>query len=418
MLVFSDLMSNNDLADFRLELARRAALTVTLHDWDRYILGETASLGARELPAGEVARSEERRWRAGRFQAVQLAIADAIFSKVRKYKSAVCNDVRPFAAAFGMEPLATFARRDWRDVFRRTYDREPGEVTSPHHLSNEGRCATIVAASLAMLLEGLDSPATVRARAEQLGGNASMRRVLGSAPGMGPALQAYTLMNLGVLTLKADRHVIRVVAPFLGLAGGASPDIYEAALVRVQGELGMSPFLVDQIVWYTEAAIDESGAPAQGSAPAPAPSPAPGADSLELPHRSAATAPIANSPVVGRRLIGTTIDVQPNAAIPRLELRFDKADADAFPADNKAPICLKLNGVWWDGTIGRTAANPPYVHSNVAAGGSTRSVTELLISFGVAERAELEFLCHEVGELELLRVVRPGTWRDGGIRGN
>lgn len=415
-------MPHLDLPGLRRELARRAALTVTLHDWDPYILGETAALRARELPAGDVARNEERRWRAGRFPSVQLAIADAIFSKVRKYDAAVRSDVRPFAAAFGREPLATFARRDWREVFRGTYGREADAATTPHHLSNEGRCATIVAAAAAMLAQGVDSPAAARARAEQPGGDAGMRRALGSAPGMGPALQAYTLMNLGVLTLKADRHVIRVVAPFLGLPDGASPDAYESALVRAQGELGMSPFVVDQIVWYTEAASDGAAATAPTDAPsrtAAATQPVTAAMAPPAaPPRAASPAHAATGAVAGRRLLGTTIDIQPNAAEPRLELRFAKADADAFPADNKAPIRLRLNGTWWDGTIGRTATNPPYVHSNVTAGGSKRSVTELLRSLGVAERAELEFLCHGVGALELLRVVTPGAWRDGGNRGN
>jgi hypothetical protein len=415
-------MTHLDLPGLRRELARRAALTVTLHDWDPYILGESASLRARELPAGAVARSEERRWRAGRFPSVQLAIADAIFSKVRKYDAAVRSDVRPFAAAFGREPLATFARRDWREVFRATYGRDPDAATAPHHLSNEGRCATIVAAAAAMLASGVDSPAAARAMAEQPGGDAGMRRALGSAPGMGPALQAYTLMNLGVLTLKADRHVIRVVAPFLALPDGASPDAYEAALVRAQGELGISPFVVDQIVWYTEAASDDADGAAPTEKPLRATAPTPPVATPGVPpaaaQRTTARAPAHDAAVSGRRLIGTTIDIQPNAADPRLELRFAKADTDAFPADNKAPIRLRLNGTWWDGTIGRTATNPPYVHSNVTAGGSKRSVTELLRSLGVAERAELEFLCHGVGALELLRVVKPGAWRDGGNRGN
>ena len=58
---------------------------------------------------------------------------------------------------------------------------------------------------------------------------------------------------------------------------------------------------------------------------------------------------MATGAVAGRRILGTTIDIQPKAADPRLELRFAKTDADALPADNKAPIRLKLNG--WLGFV-------------------------------------------------------------------
>ncbi|MEQ1736465.1 MAG: hypothetical protein ABL886_08680 [Rhodoglobus sp.] len=417
-------MQSYDLSGLRRELERRASMSVDLHDWDHYILGETATLGSRTMTAGAAARHEEQRWRVGRFPSVQLAIADAIFSKVRKYEAAVRNDVRPFAAAFGCEPLTAFAQRDWRGVYRATYHREPDSTTEPHHLSNEGRCATIVEASSAMLADGVDTPAAARARAGLSGGDARMRRALSSACGMGPALQAYTLMNLGLLTLKADRHVIRVVAPYLGLPASASPAAYEAALVAAQADLGMSPFLVDQIVWYTEASSDGEAyemaeAALEGAeVPAASPQPRPTTPLVINSPRPTAPAPAGRGAAAGRRLIGTTIDIQPNGVEPRLELRFSSSDADVFPAANRSPIRLKIGETWWDGTIGRTAGNPPYVHSNLNAGDTKRSVTDLLRNAGVAERAESEFQCVDLGVLEMLRVVRPGAWRDGPNRGN
>jgi hypothetical protein len=59
-------------------------------------------------------------------------------------------------------------------------------------------------------------------------------------------------MNLGCLTVKADVHVIRFLAPYLGISPSAPPDLYERKLTTAAPRLGFDTFTIDQIVWYTE----------------------------------------------------------------------------------------------------------------------------------------------------------------------
>jgi hypothetical protein len=242
------------LQDLRREFERRADLLVRFHHWDPYILGEDHELRSEVLRAGEVARREFERWRCSRFPSIQLAVADAVFSKRRGYMVAVRTGVRPFAREFGRMPLVDFLAVPWVEVFMRTFGEPPADALGKHgHLSSEGRVKTIVRG--ASVLHGLGLTSTEQARAE-LGtprGEARVRDALGDVWGLGPALQANILMNLGRLTVKADVHVIRVLAPYLGLEPNASPSTYERALTTAAPQIGMDPFVIDQIVWYTSA---------------------------------------------------------------------------------------------------------------------------------------------------------------------
>ena len=61
-------------------------------------------------------------------------------------------------------------------------------------------------------------------------------------------------MNVGVLTVKPDVHVRRFLAPYLGLSEEAKDEEFERALSESCDAIGMEPFEVDQIIWYTKAA--------------------------------------------------------------------------------------------------------------------------------------------------------------------
>ena len=96
------------------------------------------------------------------------------------------------------------------------------------------------------------------------------------------------------------------------------------------------------------------------------------------------------SPGPGRLLVAKVLDIQPNKDVPVLELRFAKDDADLLPSSNKGVITLKIGDVRWQGTIGITGTNPPYVHSNLRGSGTERSMTELLRGLGVKEKGTIE----------------------------
>lgn len=124
-----------------------------------------------------------------------------------------------------------------------------------------------------------------------------------------------------------------------------------------------------------------------------------------------------DEPVAGRKLVGTVVDIQPNKDRPTLELRFSREDAECLPSQNKARIDLTLDGVQWQGTLGITASNPPYVHTNLQSKGASRSMTELLRALGVKERGRLEFECLGRGSLRLVSVLDKGRWREGNETG-
>jgi hypothetical protein len=402
------------MESLREELGRRAQLEVEFTDWDAFILGKTSELAVTRLPAGEVARLEYDRWRLGRFPSIQLAVADALFSKTRKYQVVVRTCVRSFAEAFGQMPLAQFVVQPWRDVYRGVFGHVPEDVSdrSYHHLSDEARVQSTLAGSRAFESCGIGTPREFAARLAAPGGEAYLRRILSSVTGIGPALQSYALMNLGLLTLKADRHVIRVAAPYLGLSPDASPKEYESRLAALTPALGLSSFEIDQILWYTEAAI-----PRQDS----------GSEVVQHSREEAAAATIpvmaegkdvgVEGPISGRKVVGSVVDIQPSKDQPTLELRFSKDDADCFPAQNKSRIDLTINGVHWTGTIGITGKNPPYVHTNLESRGSVRSMTDILKALGVKEKGQLEFECARRGALRLTSVVDKGEWRPGNESG-
>lgn len=244
----------------RRELLKRSAIMVPFTDWGAFILGHTRDTPVSMMPAGDVARRELERWRNGRFPTIQLAVADSVFSKTRKYEVVVRTCIRPFAAAYGSMPLELFCGMKWQQIYRTVFGSEPGQGSGKQsHLSDESRVRSVLEASQAFLDSGILTPSRVREISSEAGGESSIRRILGSARGIGPALQAYALMNLGILTLKADRHIIRVVAPHLGLAAHAPPSEYERRLRSLETELGFTAFEVDQILWHTESSRVVSG---------------------------------------------------------------------------------------------------------------------------------------------------------------
>jgi hypothetical protein len=404
-----------DIEGLRREIERRAATTVPFTDWDAFILGTSQNLTQTLMQAGAIATREAARWRLGRFQSIHLAIADAVFSKVRDYAVAVRDGVRPFAAAFAEIPLRQFAALEWPMVFERVFLHQPAPEfgPQPHHLSNEGRILTTVAGSRALLQLGFETAAQVREALTTAGGEDRIRRALGAVPGLGPALQAYTLMNLGRMTLKADRHVIRVVAPYLDLSPEASPADFEQCLGQVAPQLGRSFFEIDQILWYSEADGRRTGA----SKPAGLPTPV----SARPPNpvaRPAFPLPVhVPSRLPAGLLVAKVLDIQPNRDVPVLELRFAKEDAGLLPSRNRGAITVKIGNVRWQGTVGITGTNPPYVHANLRGGGTERSMTDLLRGLGVKEKGMLELRYVQPGEFELTRVLNPGQWRPGNDRG-
>ena len=116
-------------------------------------------------------------------------------------------------------------------------------------------------------------------------------------------------------------------------------------------------------------------------------------------------------------MCSSDLDIQPKKPKPTLELRFEKSDSHLLPRVNKAPVTLMLDGIRWSGTIGITASNPPYLHTNLFANTIKRSMTDLLKSLGVIERGQLEFEIITPGELRFVRVIERGQWREGNDRG-
>jgi hypothetical protein len=236
-------------------LRQLATVRVRWTNWDDFIEGRLTSLTGDVLTAREVAARELRRWQGGRFKALHVAIADAVFSKQKKYRTAVTTHIRPFAAAWGSFAFDAFCRHEWATVFEGTFGRAPREPLAPthNHLSSEGRVRTILSACRKMLGLGLLSAEQASARAQDELGRARMEAELFATSGLGEALTANILMNLGHLRPKLDTHVRAVVSESCGIPKDASAAEMLHRLEAAGAELGMHPFELDQIIWYARA---------------------------------------------------------------------------------------------------------------------------------------------------------------------
>lgn len=251
-----------DLTDLRRELETLGRRPVLLKAWDPYILGATDTLAAEVLPAREAARRELVRCSEPRFPSLALAAADALFSKQRDYEVAVREATRPFAAAFAQLPLRDLLTIPAADVFRRTFGRDPHAGSELQHLSPEGRIRTIVDACRVFSSAATTTPEAARG---VLGAHAH-RTVLGKQLlrvfGLKGAMLQNICINVGLPTVKADIHVRRFIAPYLGLSVEAPAAAFEEALLAARPTLGLEPFEVDQIIWYTQHQPECTGASA------------------------------------------------------------------------------------------------------------------------------------------------------------
>ena len=117
------------------------------------------------------------------------------------------------------------------------------------------------------------------------------------------------------------------------------------------------------------------------------------------------------------RIVGGIRDIQPKKKAPTLELFFGREDAGKFPAQNRSPMSIEIDGVVWSGTIGIKPKNPPYFHTGLESKASRSTVTEVLRRLGVKENGRLEFELVAPGKLTLTRVLEHGRWRAGNETG-
>lgn len=223
--------------------------------WDDFIEGRAPALTNLVLPAREVAARELQRWRAGRFSALHVAIADAVFSKQKIYRTAVTNHIRPFARAWMHVPFEAFCGEAWTNVFAQTFGKEPRDPHAPthNHLSSEGRVRTILDASQRLHQLGLHDAKEASAWAQDVAKRARMEKTLRATTGLGEALVSNILMNLGHLRPKLDTHVRAVVSETTGIASDAAPHEMLGRIEEAGRELGMHPFEIDQVIWYARA---------------------------------------------------------------------------------------------------------------------------------------------------------------------
>jgi hypothetical protein len=113
-------------------------------------------------------------------------------------------------------------------------------------------------------------------------------------------------------------------------------------------------------------------------------------------------------------IIGRLRDIQPNGLSPSLELFFRRIDDAYLPEHHGDSITLKIQGKSWTGTIGVKGRNDPYIHTHLTDGHNRRSCTDVFLVMGLAEKAELRFLAHQRGLLELVDILSSGSWRPGG----
>lgn len=247
-------MNQDQLTRLRDNLDELGRRPVRLPAWDAYILGQTVELTHEIVGAREAARRELARWRSGRFPSLALAVADAVFSKQKDYAVAVRTATRPFAQTFAAMPIDEFCAFDRGNMFRLTFGKEPRPGKERAHLAPEGRIRTIHEACGVLRDAGLDTPAAARAALAIPPAIRGLDQRLTRVFGFGDAMLANLRMNVGVLTVKPDVHVRRYLAPLLGLTADASSDELERSLSKCRDAIGMEPFEVDQLIWYTKAA--------------------------------------------------------------------------------------------------------------------------------------------------------------------
>jgi len=241
----------------RLASALRDLGEVRVHwtHWDDFIEGRAQALTNLVLPAREVAARELQRWRAGRFSALQVAIADAVFSKQKIYRTAVTNHIRPFAKAWMNVPFEAFCGEAWTKVHTQTFGKEPKDPHAPthNHLSSEGRIRTILDAGQRLQRLGLREAKEASAWAQDVTKRIRMEEALRATTGLGEALVSNILMNLGHLRPKLDTHVRAVVSETTGITFDAAPHEMLQRIEEAGMELGMHPFEIDQVIWYARA---------------------------------------------------------------------------------------------------------------------------------------------------------------------
>lgn len=108
-------------------------------------------------------------------------------------------------------------------------------------------------------------------------------------------------------------------------------------------------------------------------------------------------------------------DIQPNQALPTLELYFDTKARSSLPRGKCVAIILELKGARWSGTMNSANnTNPPYVHTNLTLSDGTRhSCTEVFVELGLAEKARLGFDLAHANNLRLTETIDKGKWRSG-----
>ncbi len=246
-------MTPERLAELSSAIDQLGQQRVTFTHWDPFILGDADDLATELMTAREAGQREIERWRAGRFDSVQLAVADAVFSKQQDYRSAVRSATRPFAAAFRSMPLAAFSDLESGEVFRRTFGREPNRDKERAHLSPEGRIRTICEVSRLLVEAAVGTVEDAREALAAAPPDLDLARRLKRVFGFGPAMLANLRMNVGVLTAKPDVHVKRFLAPFMGVSETAQAQTFIKALEQLRDATGLEPFEVDQVIWYAKA---------------------------------------------------------------------------------------------------------------------------------------------------------------------
>lgn len=247
-------MARKRFDSLRAELDRLGRQEVRLPDWDPYILGEHPDLRHQLVPAREAARIELERWRCGRFPSVALSVADAVFSKQKEYTVAVRTSTRPFAQFFGRMSLRDFCSFDPGNMFRLTFGKEPRPEKERSHLAPEGRLRTIREVCRVLRVAEVETVEATRKALAFVSGTPELDTQLVSVFGFGDRMLANLRMNVGILTVKADVHIARFLAPYLGLSEDADTGFFHRELQEGRDVLGMEPFEVDQLVWYTSAA--------------------------------------------------------------------------------------------------------------------------------------------------------------------
>ena len=232
-----------------------SSIKVRMPNWEDFIECRSPRLVEEVMTADEAGRQGFARMRAGRFNTMQVAIADAVFSKQKKYRVAVQNHVQPFAREWGAMTLAEFCKQPWPTVFERSL-RQPAKdpnAAKHNHLSLEGRVRTIMAGAKRTHDLGVRSVEDALAWSKEDARRARLRGVLLSTQGLGEALVTNILMNVGYLRPKLDTHVREVVSSCCGIPKEAPAEDMYQWLDAAASVLGRDAFELDQIIWYARA---------------------------------------------------------------------------------------------------------------------------------------------------------------------